>query len=400
MADRSTLDAQSTGQAAGPPQPAAPGNIRGRLIGLSWAHLLTDGSANYLPGVLPAVLVSLDEPVSMAGVLIAALAIGQALQPVVGWVADRIGGNTLTVAGLLLASVGGGLLGLANATWLLIVLLLLIGIGGALFHPQALVGVRGMVGRRQGFLTAVFLVGGELGRGLWPTAASLVTANLGLASLWIVAVPGVLTVPLLARVAPKLPVVPRSGRAIRWAEHARPLAALVGYRCIRAFSIFALVTFIPIAWHLRGGSLVAGASIITTLTVVGVIGNLAGGYLADKLGRRPVLVVSALASAALIFPVTYLHGPGIWVGAAVLGIALFSGNSPTILIGQDTFPENRSMGSGIALGLANGVGALLVLVAGFWVSSSADIVTVFWVLAGLLLISALITFTFPRRVMA
>jgi FSR family fosmidomycin resistance protein-like MFS transporter len=73
-----------------------------RLAGLAWAHLLNDGAANYLPGVLPVVLVSLHEPVRLAGVLIAALTIGQAAQPVVGWVADRVGGRSLVVAGLML----------------------------------------------------------------------------------------------------------------------------------------------------------------------------------------------------------------------------------------------------------------------------------------------------------
>src|SRR5690625_3325413 len=34
--------------------------VRGRLVGLSWAHLLNDGASNYLPGVLPAVLTNLD----------------------------------------------------------------------------------------------------------------------------------------------------------------------------------------------------------------------------------------------------------------------------------------------------------------------------------------------------
>jgi FSR family fosmidomycin resistance protein-like MFS transporter len=388
-----TLEAQPA------PQPGQrPIRVRTRLAGLTWSHLLTDGAANYLPGVLPAVLVSLHEPVQMAGVLVAALAIGQALQPVVGWVGDRIGGRSLTVLGLFLSSLGGGLLGLVNSLPLLIALLLLIGVGAALFHPQALAGVRGMVQGRHGLITSAFLVGGELGRGIWPTAASLITANLGLRSLWIIAVPGLLTVPLLHRSAPALPARPRTGRAIRWSEHAYPMAVLIGYRGIRAFTIFALSTFIPIMWHIRGGTLVAGASIITTMVVVGVIGNLGGGQLTDKVGRRPLLAASSIAATALIFPVVYLRGPAVWVAAGAIGIALFSTASTAILVGQDIFPENRSMGSGIALGLANGIGALLVLIVGFWVSAH-DVVTVFWVLAGLTLASALITAAFPARLM-
>ena len=367
-----------------------------RLATLTWSHLLNDGASNYLPGVLPAVLVSLDQPVRLAGVLVAALTVGQALQPVTGWIADRVGGRTLVVGGLTLTSVGGGLLGLAHSTWLLVVLLLLVGVGNAFFHPQALAGVRGMLRGRQGLLTSSFLVGGELGRGIWPTAASLVVSNLGLGYLWITGVPGLLTVPLLARMAPRLPAAAGPRRApVRWAEHARPMSTLITYRSVRAMTTYALVTFIPILWHARGGSLVTGASIITAMLVVGVIGNLWGGHLADRVGRRPVLVASALAAGALVFPVAYLTGAWVWIAASLLGIALFLTASTTVLIGQDIFPENRSMGSGVALGLANGVGALLVLLIGLWADES-DVLPVFWVVAGLSIASAGLAFALPR----
>ncbi len=377
-------------------QTLAPGELDSRkLFGLSWAHLLNDGAANYLPGILPAVLVSLHEPVRMAGALIAALVVGQALQPVVGWVADRVGGRGLVVTGLTLSSVGGGLLGLAHTVWFLILLLLLIGMGSALFHPQALAGVRSLLRGRHGLLTSTFLVGGELGRGIWPTVASFVVSRIGLGGLWIVGVPGLLTAPLLYRLAPRLPAQPRRAQRIRWRTHLRPMAVLVTYRSVRAFATFALVTFIPIMWHLQGGSLITGASIISTMIVVGVVGNLWGGHLADRVGRLPVLVVSAIATAAFIAAVVSVRGSWIWVAAAPLGVALFLTASTTILIGQDIFPENRSMGSGIALGFANGIGALLVLLLGLWVSDR-DVTTVLWAVAGLSAATAPLSLALPQ----
>ncbi len=371
------------------------GDAGRRLAGLTWAHLLNDGAANYLPGVLPAVLVAVRLPVQMAGLLMASLVVGQALQPVMGWVADRVGGRSMVATGLLLSTLGGAFLGETRSAAVLIVLLLLIGLGSACFHPQALAGVRSLLQGRSGLLTSVFLVGGELGRGVWPTAASLVASTLGLGYLWLIALPGLVTVALVFRWAPALPPRPRTGSPIRWSEHGRPLTLLVTYRGIRALTTYGLATFIPVMWHARGGSLVAGASIITTMIVVGVIGNLAGGNLADRAGRRVVLVASAVATAALIVPMATVHGAGLWVAAAPLGVALFLTASTTVLIGQDIFPENRSMGSGIALGLANGIGALLVLGIGFLVNSH-DVVTVFWVLAGLSLASVLPAMALPR----
>lgn len=374
-----------------------PANRR-RLLAMSWSHLLNDGAANYLPGVLPVILIAMGEPVRMAGAFMAALIVGQALQPVAGWVADHTGGRSLTTLGLLLSSLGAALLGFAPSTPVLIVVLLMIGAGGALFHPQALAGVRSMVRGKQGLPTSVFLVGGELGRGIWPTAASLVVTGLGLGWLWLVGLPGLLTVPLLFMMAPRLPPRPRNAGRIQWRRHARPMAMLVAYRSVQAFTTFVLVTFIPIMWHLRGGSLVRGASIISAMVTVGVVGNLWGGHLADRIGRRPVLVISAIATSVLILPTVYLPGVWVWVCAALLGSAIFLTASTTVLIGQDIFPENRSMGSGIALGLANGIGSVLVLIAGLWVGDT-HVMSLFWLVAGLGLVNLALAFSFPGHLL-
>ncbi|MGH9045560.1 MAG: MFS transporter, partial [Acidimicrobiales bacterium] len=364
-----------------------------------WAHLLNDGASNYLPGVLPAILIALGEPVRLAGALMAALIIGQALQPATGWLADRVGGRSITTLGLLFSSIGGALLGIAPSTGVLVALLLVIGAGGAAFHPQALAGVRTMVSARSAFYTAVFLVGGELGRGLWPTLASLIVSGLGLRWLWLVGVPGILTVPWLFAMAPRMARRARNASRIAWRQHSRPMSVLIGYRGIQAFTTYVLVTFIPIMWHLRGGSLVSGATIITTMITAGIIGNLLGGHMTDRIGCRPVLIGSALVPPAVIVPILYLPGAWVWVFAGLAGIGIFLSGSTTVLVGQDIFPENRSMGSGIALGLGNAIGSVLVLIVGLGVHDTTGVLVVFSVVSGLSILAAFLTFAFPAPLM-
>ena len=373
-----------------------------RLAGMTWAHMINDGAANYLPGVLPAVLVDAHEPLSLAGSFVAALAIGQALQPLIGWISDRVGGRSILVTGFAMTSVGGALLGETHSLVVLVGLLLVIGLGTSLFHPQALAGVRSITKGRRGLRTSFFLVGGELGRGLWPTFASLVVAHLGLGYLWIIGVPGLLTVGLLVRWAPSPPPkeAPAGGSnaTASWTRHLWPLSVLIAYTGLRAFAIFGLVTFVPVLWHVRGESLVIGASVVTTILVVGIVGNLAGGHLTDRLGKRPVLVASAVAVAALVVPMGYVQGPGAWVIAGVLGCVLFMTLSTTIMVGQDILPENPSLGSGIALGLANAIGALIVLVTGLFISQS-DIHVAFVAMAVASLLAVVAAAAFPRALM-
>lgn len=341
-----------------------PDNARARLTGLSWSHFLNDGAANYLPGVLPAILIQLDLSVAWVGTIMAALLIGQGFQPLFGLLADRIGGRILTVLGLLGSSLGGALLGLVASVPSLIVVLMLIGVANAMFHPQTLAGVRSLASARRGLAMSVFLVGGEIGRGVWPVLAGALITSGGRFWLCALALPGLLTLPLLLRWAPSLPARRRDAQPIAWAQHARPLALLVTFCALRAFVMFALITLMPLIWSAQGGSLTVGASLITVVLVVGIVGNLGGGWLSDKIGSRFILVASLLATAALTAIFITASGSWLWLIGGALGIVLFTTLPLTILIAQDTLPENPSFGAGMALGLANGLGAIGVIAVG------------------------------------
>jgi len=353
---------------------------------MSWAHFLNDGSANYLPGILPAVLISLHQPASMAGALMAALLIGQSLQPLMGWIADRIGGRGMIILGLAASSAGGALLGLAHHVAALVGLLMLIGLGNAMFHPQALSAVREAARSRQGLALSIFLVGGELGRGIWPVLTSMLVVRWGLPSLVVLALPAAVTLPWVVRRAPRQETRRQTGGRVEWPVV--PALLLMGLAGVRSTVTYCLVTFIPLLWQFRGGSLVGGASIVSTLIALGIIGNLGGGHLMDRFGKSPVLLISTLLTAALVPAVGYVPGYWIWVTAALAGITLFAGASPTISAGQEIFAANPSLGSGIALGLANGIGAVLVLVVGMFVNPG-DIHPVFWLLGAVSLLSTL-----------
>lgn len=385
------------------PNPRKAGPVNDvRLAGMTWAHMVNDGATNYLPGVLPAVLINAHEPLSLAGSLIAALAIGQALQPLIGWISDRVGGRSILIVGFAMTSLGGALLGESHSFAVLILLLLMIGIGTSLFHPQALAGIRSITHGRRGLRTSIFLVGGEFGRGLWPTLASLIVAYLGLGYLWIIGLPGLITIGLLFYLAPSLTPKPKPAKGTKKppkeVKTFLPLTILIAYTGLRAFAIFGLVTFIPILWHERGNSLVEGATVITVILVVGIVGNLSGGHLTDLLGKRLILVGSALAVAALLIPMGYVQGFWVWIIAGVLGCVLFMTLSTTIMIGQDIFPANPSLGSGIALGLANAIGAVMVLVGGLVIGAS-HIHTAFIAMAVASVLSALIALAFPQVLM-
>jgi FSR family fosmidomycin resistance protein-like MFS transporter len=341
----------------------APLRDQTRLLAMSLAHFLNDGYVNYLPGVLPVLLSNLHIPLALVGSLVLVLQLTSFLQPLSGILADRFGGKAFALGGLALNAIAAALVGIAPNYGTLLLLLLLASLGSTLFHPQALAGARTLSQRAHGTGMSIFLVGGELGRGVWPVLAGLLVVALGLKGLLLLAIPGLLAVVGLARFLPSLPPQPSAGSPLRhvWRSSVLLLILYVGIRSLIAAGVS---TFVPLIWHQAGGSLVGGASLVSVMLVIGILGNLAGGWLSDRWGRRPVLVASGVLSALSL--IAYLEATGIalWLSLAVLGIAVFCTAPVTMLIGQDLFPENRSLGSGIALGVGSALGAVGVLLLG------------------------------------
>src|SRR5699024_5730191 len=214
---------------------------------------------------------------------------------------------------------------------------------------------------RQGMSMSIFLVGGAFWRGIWPVLATWCVVLGGLPWLAVRAIPGLATTILLYRVAPVLPARGHAATPIAWSEHWAPLARLVAYCGLRDFMTFAMAMLLPIMWSQEGGGLSVGASLITVMMVVGVLGNLAGGWLSEHLGARVLLLAAMVISGISAVALGFSNGLWLWLLTAILGIGLFATLPITVLMVQDELPENRSFGSGLALGLANALGAIMVI---------------------------------------
>lgn len=374
---------------------ADPGPIRyGPLGGLAWLHFVNDGAANFLPGVLPAILVALGRSPALAGTLMFVLMAGQALQPVAGLLGRPLGGRRLMWMGVIGATIGAALVGFAGSLSWLLVVLILIGLANACFHPQALAAARVYAGRKGHFGLAIMLLGGEIGRGVWPLIAGAVVAWGALSHLWIPALIVLATMPLAYKLLPA-PRVPTNEWRVRLHGRLLSTARLLVYVTLRGLVVIGATAYLPILWKSLGGGLVGGAALVTTMLIVGLIGTLSGGELADRIGRRPVLTASGVMMAVGLALVAWGNPVALWAGVAVTGIAAFATYPVTTLEGQDLFPENRPFGSGIALGLGNALGAGLVALVGL-LASVWPLSGLFWLFAGVALVTALLGLVVDR----
>ncbi len=332
---------------------------------LIWGHLANDALANYLPGLLPLIAVERHVPLFLLTTLMTILMFGQALQPLSGLLADRVGGRWFVLGGPLLSVVGVTLVALSPGYAGMAVGLFLSGLGTTLFHPQAMALTRSLAGKRPGLTMSAFMIGGEFGRAIGPLVATLLATAAGLDHLWLVGVAVVVTWPWLMRVVPQLAKRTAKQAPVHFRQHLRPAAALVAFNGLRAGAISTVTTLVPMLWRHHGGSVILGASLVTTMIGVGILGNLAGGLMRDRFGSATVLWGASIVGTLLLIVLPFARGYALWPILALVGIALFSASPVTTLIGQDIFKENPALGSGISAGMGNAVGALLILPIGY-----------------------------------
>jgi FSR family fosmidomycin resistance protein-like MFS transporter len=186
---------------------------------------------------------------------------------------------------------------------------------------------------------------------------------LGRHGLWVLALPGMAMAIVMWVVMRPAPVAKDRHQKI-WTPsfrkglgHAGNLLAVV---MLRNMASMATMTLLPIMWHTLHRPLSQSAALLSTLFLVGSLGNMAGGAISDRVGAKPVLIGSAVLSSAFLWMFLHASGLGIWISVGLLGFSLYSTGSVVMVYGQALFPENKGMASGLTLGLGNTLGALAV----------------------------------------
>jgi MFS transporter, FSR family, fosmidomycin resistance protein len=326
------------------------------------AHAVDDFYQGLVPAAVPYFV--LERHVSYVGASGLALAatLGSALpQILVGVVADRHRLSWLAPFGMSLAGIGAGLAGLAPDYLLVFALILVSGIGVAMFHPPA-----GRDARRaaDGSAAAMsyFAAGGSIGFFAAPAIATPLLDRLGLGATVLFIPPALLMGFVLLRHQHRSQAAATTPAVASGTDRPGLFAALTGVEVIRSTISFGVNTFVSLYWirHLGGSSALGGIALTLELAG-GVLGTLAGGRIADRLGLvRTVQLGNSLLLPALVallccddkygaLPLVFLVGLVTNVPFAVL-----------VKLGQDYLPSRPGTAAGVTLGLAVSAGGLFM----------------------------------------
>ena len=320
-------------------------------------------------------------------------------QPVFGWLADRFGKSRLLAAGGILWLAAFFSLALTLPVEWAIPCLILASLGSAAFHPvgtmQAALRGKTLLAGRETTSTSWFFFFGQFGYFMGPIVGGPLLQLFGPAGLLVLAAPALiiglnaswrLKRPLTApKEAVRESMVHGSSRgAGKWF-----IVALVIVAALQSWTQQNIGTFLPkylsdlgqapAVYGLMAGVFMGGSG----------IGNVLGGILADRFGRKQVATVAlALASIPLFLISLVGWSPWLYLLVPLSGALTGAVHSIIVVLAQRVVRGGMALASGLTLGFMFSAGALGTLLSGP-LADKWGFPPVFQMTAGLALIASL-----------
>jgi MFS transporter, FSR family, fosmidomycin resistance protein len=373
---------------------------RRAMTALSGGHLAVDFAGGALPALLPFLRDRFHLSYTLAAVLVLASSVSSSVvQPLFGLWSDRRGAIWLLPAGIAVGGIGIALAS-ASPTYGLVVLCVVVsGLGTAAYHPEGSKFAAYASGSRRASGMSLFSVGGNVGYALGALVTAPIVVALGLGGGLLLMVPGLVVAGLVLRLVPfLLTLEPEGMRADRpaavGAERRGAMGLLLTIVAFRSVAWFGLITFVPL-WEVSlGHSKSYGAHLLALMLLTGAVGTLLAGPVADRIGRRPVLMASNVVVPPAIVVFVLVGGiPGA-LALCVVGPAVVGTFGVTMVMSQEYLPRHIGMASGLSIGLSIGLGGIAAVILGA-VADSVDLRAALYVCAAAPVVGAVLTVLLP-----
>jgi FSR family fosmidomycin resistance protein-like MFS transporter len=374
------------------------------FIAAAVAHFAVD----FLNGQRPLLLAVFSVPLGLSNTAIGLVSTvytfsGSLSQPLFGWLADRIGPRWVATIGVLWMA---GAFGLAVNLpgYAPLILLVLASFGSGAFHPagamEATLRGRQLLSDRETTAASIFFFFGAAGFSFGPALGGPILDRWGppgLILLLLFVVPAGLNI--------SLRFVPSEGSREKHIDdpilmRAPVLAQAIPFVFLTAFRSWTqatMVSFIPKYYNDLGYRPSVYGVITALLTAGSAFGGVIGGWLADRYGKRNVILWTLFLA---VIPLTLfpLLADTAWIYIILPFAGALTGASHSILVvlGQRMMPGRTGTASGLVLGFTFTCGALGTLISGFQADFSGFKI-MFLTLAGIALLAALLAFRLPRE---
>jgi MFS transporter, FSR family, fosmidomycin resistance protein len=348
-----------------------------RLRAAIGGHFLVDLYSPILPIILPALITSLNLSYLMAGIIVTVFNITSSIiQPVSGLYSDRTKRSVSIPVCVLFSCLGISLAVLTSNYYIMLALVSGAAIGTALFHPAAMDSVyRLSPPHKRGLYNSIFTTSGSVSYSISPFIAGVLITYFGLSSITWFAIPGIIGAAWIYGVEKRSPEITESvssksefkpivdRKQFWWAS-----AGLVVVLCsLRAWAYIGIITYLPTLLILGhyGMDTVTTSLIVTIMLLTGVGGQVAGGMLSDRFGRKRMLILGFVCAIPFFGMIFLTQGWAMYAGIFMYAFFASFCYVTSVTMVQELLPGSVGFASGLTLGLCMGMGGIGAAIIGW-----------------------------------
>lgn len=349
------------------------------IFAIGGVHLLNDSLQSVIPAMFPVLEKDLGLTFTQLGLIAFALnMVASVLQPVVGYFSDLKPRPYSLPFGMTLSLFGMAGLAFAPEYWIILVSVIFVGLGSAIFHPEGSRVSFMAAGTKRGLSQSIYQVGGNTGQALAPLISAFILVPLGQRGAALFLLVAALGIYILMKISAwykeqleqeKLLNRKRVILSSMANLTNKQIGVALGLLLMIIFSRSIYVTNITsfYVFHLieaYGLTIQKGQLIIFLFLAVGAIGTFFGGPLADKMGRKNVIVLSLLVPIPLALLLPYVALPAVIFLLILIGFFIMLSFSVTVVYAQELVPSKIGTMAGLTVGLSFGMGAIGAVVIG------------------------------------
>lgn len=342
------------------------------LMAICICHLLNDSMQSILPAVFPMIKDTFHLSFVQVGAISLVIQLTSSLiQPWVGLYADKHRHSWQLSVAMVFSMCGVVMLALAISYWMILLAVGLMGVGSAVFHPQAAQIAQAASGGRKGFAQSVFQVGGNGGYSIGPLLAAFIVLPIGMQAFgYIAIIPFILAIILyqigkwhMAQIGKVVKKVRGRWTTVKTYSKRRiwffifVLFMLMFSKNFYSTSMLNYFSFFLIDKF--GVTQQTAQYCLFIYLAAQAIGTIVGGMLGDKYGRKWVIWFSILGVSPFTIALPYIDSfTGVVILSIVIAIIMASAFSSILVFASDLMPNNTGVIAGIFYGLSFGVAGI------------------------------------------
>jgi FSR family fosmidomycin resistance protein-like MFS transporter len=344
-----------------------------QLIAVSTGHFTNDFYMNLIPPILFAFSSSLGLTLTQQS-MIAFIIItgGSLLQPVVGYLLDKIGKSSYLIISIVWISLMMSITGLITNYYLLLIIAGLASVASSIYHPLGSSTAINLSRGSRGKSLSVFMTIGGFAATFTPMITIPIISEFGLKYLTFLMIPGFLVAYFLKfakidkikyRVINDKKNEKRKKKKVS-KNKVKYLSLLVCMSVIKVVLVRMMVVFGVQIMVMKGIGIIPAGIILSAHLFLSSVGTLSGGYLSDKFGESRIMIIFSILLFGIYTITIFSQGLLVVIGIILLGYTLHGPSTANITMAHNILPENINLGTGIIMGLSSTIAGVLILVFG------------------------------------